>query len=100
MEAQIETGMLVKTLADLIKINTQMQTKVNKMIFDSTQVSESLNEGSIWGINEYTEDLFKFRVKQIIKLCVIFNNQTETFAVITHQFAAVNQPYLSKLEGL
>jgi len=47
LEAQIETGMLVKTLADLIKINTQMQTKVNKMIFDSTQVSESLNEGSI-----------------------------------------------------
>jgi len=59
-------------------------TKVNKMIFDSAQVNESLNEGSISGINEYPEDHFKFRVKQIIKLCVIFNNQTETIAVITH----------------
>jgi len=38
---------------------------------------EYFYEGGISGINEILEDYFNFKLKQIIKRSVIFNNQTE-----------------------
>ena len=49
---------------------------------------------------EDPEDHFNSKMKQITKRFTIFNNQTEIMAVITHQFVAVNQPYLRKVEKL
>jgi len=61
----------------------------------------SLNEGSISPINEDSEDHFNNKMKQIIQLSFIFNNQTETIAASqTREFVTGNQPYLIKLEEL
>jgi len=56
------------------------------------------NEGSISEINEDPEYFFNFKIKLIIQLSVIFNNQTEIIDVIqTHKFVNGNQSYLRKL---
>jgi len=55
---------------------------------------KNFNEGSILRIYEDPEDHFNSKIKQIIKLSAIFNNQTERIADQYHKFVAESQPYL------
>jgi len=60
----------------------------------------SLNERRILWINEDSEDRFNSKMKLIIKLSVIFYNQTERIILPIHRFVATNQSYLRKLVEL